>query len=241
MEKRNNFKIKKIHFEASKSSGNVSAVIYEPENSDCVLVLAHGAGAGMNHPFMESLSSKLAEKNITVFRYNFPYIEQKKRSPDPPNILMAAVKSAVTKAEEMYSLPVFAGGKSLGGRMSSNAASKNMLVGIMGIIFFGFPLHAPGKPSNERAENLFIVNSPMLFIQGTKDKLADLNLLLPVLKKLGDKATIQIIEGADHSFHVPKSSGKKDENILDELAEISRGWINRWEKNAQYSMLNVQL
>ena len=222
-----NFKVKKLSFEASKSSGNVSAIIYEPPNHEAVLVFAHGAGAGMNHPFMESLASKLAGKNITVFRYNFPYIEQKKKSPDPPNILMACIKSAVLKAQELYSLPVFAGGKSLGGRMTSNAASKNMLAGIKGIIFFGFPLHAPGRASNERAEHLYDVNVPMLFLQGTKDKLADLDLLTPVIKKIGDEARLHIIEGADHSFHVPKSTCKNDEDILNELAEKSREWINK--------------
>ncbi len=227
MKNNNNFKIKKLQFEASKSSGNVSAVIYEPENPDSALVLAHGAGAGMNHPFMESLASKIANKNITVFRYNFAYIEQKKRSPDPPNILMACIKSAVLKAQDLYSFHVFAGGKSLGGRMTSSAASKNMLTGIKGIIFFGFPLHAPGRPSNERAEHLFSVNLPLLFLQGTKDKLADLDLLKPVIKKIGDEARLHIIEGADHSFHVPKSTGKNDEDILNELAEKSREWINK--------------
>lgn len=227
MKNNNNFKIKKLQFEASKSSGNVSAIIYEPPNPEAVLVLAHGAGAGMNHPFMELLASKLAEKNITVFRYNFAYIEQKKRSPDPPNILMAAVKSAVEKTKELYKLPVFAGGKSLGGRMTSSAALKNMLTGIKGIIFFGFPLHAPGRPSNERAEHLYDVNVPMLFLQGTKDKLADLDLLRPVIKKIGDEARLHIIEGADHSFHVPKSTGKNDENIVEELAGKSREWIDQ--------------
>jgi predicted alpha/beta-hydrolase family hydrolase len=222
-----NYHIRKLQFEASKSSGNVSAVIYEPENPEAVLVLAHGAGAGMNHPFMESLALKLAAKNIAVFRYNFPYLENKKRSPDPPNILMAAVKSAVVKAGELYSLPVFAGGKSLGGRMTSSSASKNMLPGIKGIIFFGFPLHAPGKPSNDRAEHLYSVNIPMLFLQGTKDKLADLDLLRAVIKKLGNKVKLQIFEGADHSFHVQKSSGKTDQDILNELSGESREWISQ--------------
>jgi predicted alpha/beta-hydrolase family hydrolase len=226
MKKQSSFKIKKLHFEASKSSGNVSAIIYKPENPEAVLVLAHGAGAGMNHPFMESLAAKLADKNIAVFRYNFPYIENKRRSPDPPNILMAAVKSAVGEAQKLFKLQVFAGGKSLGGRMTSNAASKNMLPGIKGIIFFGFPLHAPGKPSNERAEHLFNVNEPILFIQGTRDKLADLSLLNPVIKKIGNKASIHIIDGADHSFHVSKSSGKGDEEVLDEIARIAKEWIS---------------
>jgi predicted alpha/beta-hydrolase family hydrolase len=226
-----NFKVTKLSFEASKSSGNVSAITYEPPDAKAILVLAHGAGAGMNHPFMESLASKLAGKSIAVFRYNFPYIENKRRSPDVPNILMSAVKSAALKASELYSLHVFAGGKSLGGRMTSNAASKNMLLGIKGIIFFGFPLHAPGKPSSDRAEHLYSVNSPMLFIQGTRDKLADLSLLNPVIKKIGDKASLHIIDGADHSFHVSKSSGRNDEEALDEIADAAGEWIIRHMKD----------
>jgi predicted alpha/beta-hydrolase family hydrolase len=231
MKSGNNFKTTELSFEASKSSGNVSSIIYEPSDPKALLILSHGAGAGMNHPFMESLASKLVEKGIIVIRYNFPYIENKKRSPDPPNILMAAVKSAVSKANELYSLPIFAGGKSLGGRMTSNAASKEMLPDIKGIIFFGFPLHAPGKSSNERAEHLYNVNVPMLFIQGTRDKLADLSLLNPVIKKIGDKAFIHIIEGADHSFHVSKISGRDDEEVLDEIADAAVEWMIRSVKD----------
>ncbi len=202
-------------FQATKSSGNVSAVLTKPDDAKYLLVLAHGAGAGMNHPFMEMLSNKLAEKYFAVFRYQFPYFEKGKRSPDPPNILTAAVRSAIeTASNKMTDLPLFAGGKSLGGRMTSTAASKEPLPGVKGIIFFGFPLHAPNKPSSDRAEHLFKVNIPMLFLQGTRDKLADLTLLKPICKKLKDKAELHIIEGADHSFHVLKSSGKTDEQVI---------------------------
>jgi uncharacterized protein len=219
---------KKLRFQATKSSGNVSAVLMIPEDAKYLLVLAHGAGAGMNHPFMEMQSEKLAEKNFAVFRYQFPYFEKGKRSPDPPNILTATVRSAVeTASNQLKHLPIFAGGKSLGGRMTSTADSKEALPNVKGIIFFGFPLHAPGKPSSDRAEHLFKVNAPMLFLQGTRDKLADLNLLKPVIKKLKDKAELHVIEGADHSFHVLKSSGRTDEQVIEELAESSRIWADK--------------
>ena len=222
-------KTKELRFQATKSSGNVSAVLRVPEDAEYLLVLAHGAGAGMNHPFMEMLSVKLAEKNFAVFRYQFPYFEKGKRSPDPPNILTATVRSAVeTASNQLKHLPIFAGGKSLGGRMTSTADSTEALPNVKGIIFFGFPLHAPGKPSSDRAEHLFKVNVPMLFLQGTRDKLADLNLLKPVIKKLKDKAELNIIEGADHSFHVLKSSGRTDEQVIEELAESGRVWANKF-------------
>lgn len=216
-----------IRFQATKSSGDVSAVLMIPGDAEYLLVLAHGAGAGMNHPFMTKLSERLAERNFAVFRYQFPYFEKGKRSPDPPNILTATVRSAAeTASNKLKGLPVYAGGKSLGGRMTSTAASKEALPGVRGVIFFGFPLHAPGRPSSDRAEHLFNVNVPMLFLQGTRDKLADLNLLKPVIKKLEDKAKLHIIEGADHSFHVLKSSGRTDEQVIEELAESSREWID---------------
>jgi uncharacterized protein len=219
--------IEKYRFQASKSSGEVGAVLMKPEDTEFLMVLAHGAGAGMNHPFMETLSNKLAEKNIAVFRYQFPYWEKGKRSPDPPNILTATVKSAVeTASKKLKGVKIIAGGKSLGGRMTSTAASKESLPNVEGIVFFGFPLHAPGKPSSERAEHLFKVTVPMLFLQGTRDKLADLNLLKPVCKKLNGRAEFHIIEGADHSFHVLKSSGKTDEQVIEELAETTSKWAN---------------
>ena len=227
----NKIKTEKFQFQATKSSGKVSAVLMLPEEPGYLLVLAHGAGAGMNHSFMELLSGKLAARNFAVFRYQFPYFEQGKRIPDPPNILAATVSSAVeTASDKVKGLPVYAGGKSLGGRMTSTAASKEALPNVRGIIFFGFPLHAPNKPSSDRAEHLFKVNIPMLFLQGTRDKLADLNLLKPVIKKLKEKASLQILEGADHSFHVLKSSGKKDEQIIEELADSSLNWVKEIEK-----------
>ncbi len=221
--------IKNFRFQASKSSGEVSAILEKPEDAEYLLVLAHGAGAGMNHPFMEKLSNKLADEKVAAFRYQFPYFENGKRSPDPPNILMATVRSAVEKAsKEFGGLEIFAGGKSLGGRMTSNAAAKEPLPGIKGIVFFGFPLHAPNKPSQDRAAHLFNVNIPMLFLQGTRDKLADLTLLKPICKKLNEKAELHIIEGADHSFHVLKSSGKNDDEVIEELAKTTKDWLNNF-------------
>jgi predicted alpha/beta-hydrolase family hydrolase len=221
-------KREKFHFQATKSSGNVSAVLTSPDDPNYLLVLAHGAGAGINHPFMEMLSLKLAEKSFAVFRYQFPYFEKGKRSPDPPNILTTTVRSAVeTASNKLKDLPLFAGGKSLGGRMTSTAASKEDMPDVKGIIFFGFPLHAPNKPSSGRAEHLYNVNTRMLFFQGTRDKLADLDLLKPVLKKLKNKAELHIIEGADHSFHVLKSFRKTDEEVIEELAETTSKWAKK--------------
>jgi len=177
---------------------------------------------------MEKMSAFLSEEGIGTFRYNFPYTEKRIKRPDPAPILMETIRSAVKAAKENAgNILLLAGGKSMGGRMTSMAAAKESLEGVNGIVFFGFPLHAPGKPSNERAEHLFSVNIPMLFLQGTRDKLADLNLLKPIVKKLGDKASLHIIEGADHSFHVPKSSGKNDDEVLKELAKKVAEWAGK--------------
>ncbi|OGU77728.1 MAG: alpha/beta hydrolase [Ignavibacteria bacterium RBG_16_34_14] len=220
--------IRNIKFTASKSSGEVSGILILPKNPKFLFVFAHGAGAGMKHYFMEKVSSYLADEGIATLRYNFPYTEKNKKSPDPAPILMETVRSAVKAAlKTAGDIPILAGGKSMGGRMTSLAASDQNKTGmekVKGIVFFGFPLHAPGKPSNERAEHLIKVNVPMLFLQGTRDKLADLELLKPVIKKLGDKATLYIIEGADHSFHLPKSLGGNDEEVLKELAKKVGEW-----------------
>lgn len=227
--------MKNLHFKVSENIGEVSAIFSSPKNPKAIFVFAHGAGAGMNHKFMEEISSKLVNFDIAVFRYQFPYMEKGKRSPDYPNVLLKTVQSAVEKAESIYKgLPIFAGGKSLGGRMTSTVASKNLIPQIKGIIFFGFPLHAPGKPSSDRAEHLYEVKVPMLFLQGTRDKLADLNLLKPVIKKIGRKASLKIIEGADHSFHVLKSFKKSDSEIIEELSELASSWmlakVNKFKK-----------
>lgn len=214
-------------FLASESSGEVSAILMHPGNARWLLIFGHGAGAGMHHVFMQEVAEHLAEQGMATFRYHFPYMEQGKKAPNPPVILMATVRSAVAKATELADgLPLLAGGKSLGGRMTSNAAAKQPLPGVKGIVFFGFPLHAPGKPSSERADHLSGVPVPMLFLQGTRDKLADLEFLRPVCRKLGDRATLQIFEDADHSFHIPKRSGKTDEQIRQELARRVADWAD---------------
>jgi predicted alpha/beta-hydrolase family hydrolase len=218
-------KTRNIKFSATKSSGEVSGILLLPEKPKFLLLFAHGAGAGMNHPFMEKMSSYLASESIGTLRYNFPYTEKKIKRPDPAPLLTQTIRSAVEAAKK-YSgdIQLFAGGKSMGGRMTSMAASKEPLNGIKGIIFFGFPLHAPGKPSDERGEHLFNVSVPMLFLQGTRDKLADPKLLKPIVKKLKEKATLHIIDGADHSFHFLKSSGRNDEEVFIEIARTVGEW-----------------
>ena len=220
-------KNRNIKFTASKSSGEVNGILILPDKPKFLLLFAHGAGAGMKHPFMEKVSANLAEENIGTLRYNFPYTEKKIKRPDPAPILMQTVRSAVEAAKKYAGdIPLYAGGKSMGGRMTSMAASKEQLNEIKGIIFFGFPLHAPGKPSDERGEHLFNVSVPMLFLQGTRDKLADLKLLKPIVKKLKNKATLHTIEGADHSFHLLKSSGRNDEDVLKEIVKKVGEWEN---------------
>jgi predicted alpha/beta-hydrolase family hydrolase len=217
-----------IKFTASQSSGEVSGVLILPEQPAYLFVFAHGAGAGMNHPFMEKMSEYLTNEGIGTLRYNFPYTERKGKSPDPAPILMETLRSACIAAKELAKdIPLLAGGKSMGGRMTSMAASKELLPDVKGIVFVGFPLHAMGKPSVERGDHLFNVKVPMLFLQGTKDKLADLSLLKPIVTKLADKATLHIIEGADHSFHLPKSSGRNDEDVPKELAWKIKKWSEK--------------
>lgn len=210
-------------FEVSKSAGSVSAILIRPKNAKALLVFAHGAGAGMRQKFNEAIAHRLAEHGIATFRYQFPYMERGGKRPDSKPVIYATVRSAVETAAKMApDLPLFAGGKSFGGRMTSNAAAEEPLPGVRGIVFFGFPLHPPGKPSIERAEHLAKVSVPMLFLQGTRDEFAEMKLLKLVVKKLGKLATLHIIEGADHSFHVLKSSGRNDSEVLEEIAETGR-------------------
>jgi uncharacterized protein len=203
----------------------VSALLVRPKNARWLLALAHGAGAGMNHPFMENLTNELSAAAIATFRYQFPYMEQRRRVPDSPAILTATVAAAVQTAKTAApDLPLLAGGKSMGGRMTSQAAAQNLLHGVRGLTFFGFPLHAPNRPATKRADHLAKVAVPMLFLQGTRDTFADLKLLRPICAKLGDRATLHIIEIADHSFHVLKSSKRSEADVLRELAETTASW-----------------
>jgi len=214
-----------MSFEASRSAGTVSALLSRPPDARWMLVFGHGAGAGMRHHFMEDAAQALAARGIATFRYQFPYVEQGSRRIDPQPILLATVRSAVRAAREAApDLPLLAGGKSMGGRMTSLAASKEPLEGVNGIAFFGFPLHPAGEPGTERAEHLAAVSIPMLFLQGTRDKLADLDLLRPIAERLGARATLHVVEGADHGFDVLKRSGRTATDVLDELAATVAAW-----------------
>ena len=218
---------------AVEDAGEVSAILVRPAKARWLLTLAHGAGAGMTHPFMEKLASELADAGVASFRYQFPYMEQKRRAPDSPSVATRTVAAAVRAAAEAApGLPLLAGGKSFGGRMSSQAASQQLLEGVRGLVFFGFPLHPPNKPGTKRAEHLADVQVPMLFLQGTRDTLADLKLLRPICKDLRKLATLHVIETADHSFHALKSSGKSDADVLRELAQTTASWAENLRPEA---------
>jgi uncharacterized protein len=214
-----------------ENGGEVSALLSRPAKARRLLVLAHGAGAGMSHPFMEMLAAELADMGMATLRYQFPYMEERRRVPDAPAVLTATVVAAVRAAAEAApGLSLFAGGKSMGGRMTSQAAAQHSLDGVRGLVFFGFPLHPPNQPGTKRADHLVKVTMPMLFLQGTRDTLADLKLLRPVCAKLGSRATLHVIETADHSFHVLKSSGRNDAEVLRELAETAASWAEGIEE-----------
>jgi len=215
---------KRLQF-AVEGAGEVSALLLLPAEARVMLALAHGAGAGMTHPFLASLAAELAAVGVATLRYQFPYMEQRRRVPDSPAVLTATVRAAVRMAAEAAPrLPLIAGGKSMGGRMSSQAAAQQPLDGVRGLVFFGFPLHPPNKPGTKRAEHLKQVTIPMLFLQGTRDTLADLTLLKPICEGLGSRATLHIIDTADHSFHLLKKSGKADADALRELAQTTASW-----------------
>jgi predicted alpha/beta-hydrolase family hydrolase len=213
---------------SSRSSGEVSAVLDRPADARWLLVFGHGAGAGMRHSFMNAAVAALNTRRIATFRYQFPYMENRSGRPDPQPVLLATVRAAVVAAHEAASdLPLIAGGKSMGGRMTSLTAAAGRLEGVRGLVFFGFPLHPAGAPAIERAEHLASVTVPMLFLQGTRDKLAELELLEPVIQRLGTLATLHVVEGADHSFAMLKRSGRSDSEVLDELADTLARWAER--------------
>lgn len=215
-----------LDFKVAGTRARSSAILILPQDALALYVFAHGAGAGMSHAFMESVAHRLAGKGIATFRYQFPYTEEGRRRPDPPHLLHATVRSAVeTASGKIGDLPVFAGGKSLGGRMTSTAAASQSLLTVRGLVFLGFPLHAVGKPSIQRAEHLYRIEFPMLFLQGTRDGLANLDLLRPVCDELGERATLHVIEGGDHSFKVLKRSGRTQEEALEELSQAIAAWI----------------
>lgn len=199
-----------------------------PEGAHALLVLAHGAGAGMRHPFMDKVAGVLAARGVGTFRYEFEYMEKKSRRPDAPSVAIARVREAVAEAAEAApGLPLLAGGKSFGGRMTSNAQAEAPLPGVRGLVFLGFPLHPPGKPSIVRADHLDRVLVPMLFVRGTRDEFAEPGLLAQVLARLGPRAGLHSLEGGDHSFGVPRSSGRTKDDVLAELGEAITGWADR--------------
>ncbi|WP_431015903.1 alpha/beta hydrolase family protein [Bradyrhizobium pachyrhizi] len=206
----------------------VSALLLRPAQARSAFVFAHGAGAGMTHPSMAAIAEGLAERGIATLRYQFPYMEKGSKRPDPPAVAQATVRAAVAEAARYCGeLPLFAGGKSFGGRMTSHAQAKAPLAGVRGLVFLGFPLHPAGKPSSERAKHLAEVKVPMLFLQGTRDALAELDLLEPVVKGLGHRATLHLVQEADHSFHVLKRSGRNDREVMTELLDAFAGWAAR--------------
>src|SRR5262245_20496425 len=217
---------KDIQIIVNAAAGVVTGLLLKPQSANALLVLAHGAGAGMRHKFMDESAAKLAEHGIATLRYQFPYMEKRIKRPDSETVLTATVRAAITTGRKVADdLPLFAGGKSMGGRMTSLAAAKEPLDSVRGLIYFGFPLHAAGRPGAERGDHLADIKIPMLFLQGSRDALADLKLLKPLCGKLGNGAELFVIQGGDHSFHMLKSSGRSDDEVLDEVVKKAAAWM----------------
>lgn len=214
------------HANVDLDGERVDALFQRPADARALLVFAHGAGADMRHRFMEHATSALARTGVATFRYQFPYAQRGEKRPDPRPVLLETVRAAVAVgARTAPDLPLFAGGKSLGGRMTSLAEAEEHLPGLRGIVFFGFPLHPAAKPASKRADHLLLVDPPMLFLQGGKDRLADRALVHKLMDGLGRGATLHEVEGADHSFHLPKSAGRTDEQVIDDLAAVVARWM----------------
>lgn len=210
------------------SAHTVSGLFDAPDHPIACYVLAHGAGAGMRHPFLAAVAQELCALGIATLRFQFPYMEKGSKRPDRPELCHATVRAAVAQTARLApSLPLFAGGRSFGGRMASQAQAVAPLSAVRGLAFLGFPLHVAGKPSVTRAEHLFQVNVPMLFLQGTQDELAQLDLLRPVVQRLGERATLILFEHADHSFHVPARSGRRDPEVRAEMLRALAEWVAR--------------
>lgn len=217
---------RELRFAVPEGGGEVPALLLRPADARALLVLGHGAGAGMRHAFMDSIARRLADRGIATLRYQFPYMENGGWPPDPRPVLLGTCRAAVREGRSLApALPLFAGGKSMGGRMTSLAAAESPLPGVEGLVFLGFPLHPAGRPATGRAEHLDRVALPVLFLQGTRDRLADPSLLEPVCRRLGGRATLRMVEGADHGFHVLVRSGRTDEEVLEELAGVAAAWI----------------
>ena len=209
-----------------EADNSVSALLDAHDAPIACYVLAHGAGAGMTHPFMASTAQGLAARGIACLRYQFPYMESGGKRVDPPALAHATVRAAVTcAAQQLPGLPLVAGGKSFGGRMTSQAQAAAPLPGVRGLVFIGFPLHPEGKPSVTRAEHLAAVSLPMLFLQGTRDGLAEEALIRQVTGELGERATLRLIDDADHAFHVRARSGRNDAQVLDALLDDIVAWV----------------
>ena len=206
----------------------VSGLLQAPARARACFLLAHGAGAGMTHPFMALVADGLAERSIATLRYQFPYMERGSKRPDTPKVAHATVRAAIAESSRLApGLALFAGGKSFGGRMTSQAQAASPLSGVRGLVFLGFPLHPPGQPSDERGKHLFEVQIPMLFMQGTHDEFADLQLLQPLTEQLGARTTLKLIRDADHSFHVPARTGRKDPEVRAEMMDAVADWIEQ--------------
>ena len=204
----------------------VSGLLQAPAGARACYVLAHGAGAGMTHPFMTAMANGLAERGIGTLRYQFPYMERRSKRPDAPQLAHATVRAAVLEAARLLpNLALFAGGKSFGGRMTAQAQAASPLPGVRGLVSLGFPLHPAGRPSDERGKHLFDVQIPMLFLQGTRDNLATLELMESLCKQLGARATLRLFQDADHSFHVPARTGRKDAEVRAEMLDALADWI----------------
>jgi predicted alpha/beta-hydrolase family hydrolase len=208
------------------ASGTVSGLLQMPPRASACYVFAHGAGAGMTHSFMAEVAGGLFERGIATLRYQFPYMERSTKRPDSPSIAHATVRAAAAESTlQCPGLPVFAGGKSFGGRMTSQAHAQRPLPGVHGLAFIGFPLHPAGKPSDGRAEHLFEIKIPMLFLQGTRDKLAELPLMQRLTASLGPRTSLHLLEHADHSFHVPVKSGSNDREVMREMLNVLTAWV----------------
>jgi uncharacterized protein len=206
--------------------GTISGLLDLPPRPTAGYVFAHGAGAGMTHPFMAALAAGLAGRGVAVLRFQFPFMEHGSKRPDAPAVAQAALRAAVAAAASRWpGLPLFAGGKSFGGRMTSQAQAAQPLPGVRGLVFVGFPLHPAGTPASARGEHLAQVGVPMLFLQGTRDALADLALMRATIGSLGQRATLHVVDGADHAFHVLVRSGRNDGQVIEELADAMAKWI----------------
>jgi uncharacterized protein len=213
--------------EIAVGGGVVSGLLQNAPAARACYVFAHGAGAGMTHPFIAAVSTGLSERGVSTLRYQFPYMEKGSRRPDMPSIAHLTVRAAVVEASRLCpELPLFAGGKSFGGRMTSQTQAQYPLSRVRGLAFIGFPLHPAGKPSDDRAKHLFEISIPMLFLQGDTDKMAELSMIEPLTEALGSQASLRVFEHADHSFHVPVRSGRNDQEVMHAMLDAMVAWMD---------------